>query len=73
MIPDEFNSPRETLGFFWPDLAIRNFISVQRRVIKTDVMTEDKIPATLDSGLFLPKKIESVIKFWTVQYLLQLM
>jgi len=29
-------------------------------------MTEDKIPATWDSSLFLLKKIEPVIKFWIV-------
>lgn len=34
----------------------------------TDMMTEDKIPATLDNSLFLLKKIESVIKFSIVQY-----
>lgn len=39
----------------------------------TDMMTEDdKIPATLDNSLFLLKKIESVVRFSIVQYLLQL-
>lgn len=38
----------------------------------TDMMTEDKIPATLDSTLSLLKKTESVFKFWIVSYLLQL-